>query len=536
MGFGRPNRAKSSRNIGGRSKTPKRRIGKKLKAIGAQPINLNKKNVRALVYQDKSASKVNPKNSRQAGGRIRPSRELSISSDDESSQDSNQPDSEFDENMDSSNSVSPNRSSKTLKKKKRDSADIKGIQRRKTKLSNFEARKQSHHHEQSSSNINIRLGSVEPKERGRKGKHPKLSTQNRRNRSRSHILKPNMPTTKPIQSNKGYLQGTKSSHSRVRDKTPKTPTLKYQKPKAASKPKKNLNKSTTRIPLSKRNYNKSTNNLKANTSRSRTPVNKNKPNPRSKRSQQLNKSKKNIKPADPKKKKKIKKTRKNDLIDDDMFNNDDLFAKLNQLTKLNKKIEHQSLIDNGLIDEEKEDLLENPSIELSDVDSEQSDISIPEVEAIENNLRSKLDANKNRRKVRDCGKKKDNGKSFIENQLQQFKEQRRRKIKPSEIDFDRLMNPKHKKKPAELKSECTFQPMLSKKSLNLANKLGNAKERLYHQKSINYSRTPEKYVDKENTFAPKIGAKSKYLDQKKGGHALRRHERLLQMVRLNPRC
>jgi hypothetical protein len=74
------------------------------------------------------------------------------------------------------------------------------------------------------------------------------------------------------------------------------------------------------------------------------------------------------------------------------------------------------------------------------------------------------------------------------------------------------MNPKHKKKPAELKTECTFQPMLSKKSLNLASKLGNTKERLYTKKSINYSRTPEKYVNKENTFTPKIGAKSKYID------------------------
>jgi hypothetical protein len=39
------------------------------------------------------------------------------------------------------------------------------------------------------------------------------------------------------------------------------------------------------------------------------------------------------------KKPKIKKTKKQSLIDDNMFNNDDLFAKLNQLTKLNKKIE-----------------------------------------------------------------------------------------------------------------------------------------------------------------------------------------------------
>ena len=64
----------------------------------------------------------------------------------------------------------------------------------------------------------------------------------------------------------------------------------------------------------------------------------------------------------------------------------------------------------------------------------------------------------------------------------------------------------------------------------MASKLGDAQERLQNKKSINYSRTPEKIADKENTFVPKIGAKSKYLDEKKGKDGLTRHERLLQMV------
>jgi hypothetical protein len=131
MGFGRPKNAISTRSITKASKTPKRKMSKKLNQIATNPVGLNKKNVRALVYQDRSASKA--KSTRKLSDRTRGRRharlrELSISSDsfDESSQDSNQPNSEADSLQDQSNeSISPNRSSKTLKKSKRETGDIK---------------------------------------------------------------------------------------------------------------------------------------------------------------------------------------------------------------------------------------------------------------------------------------------------------------------------------------------------------------------------------------------------------------------------
>lgn len=239
--------------------------------------------------------------------------------------------------------------------------------------------------------------------------------------------------------------------------------------------------------------------------------------------------------------KKIKRM-KEPLLKESMFNNDDLFAKLNQLTKLNKKMEKQSLIEDGLIDPDrnnnknkKNKIVDNDDSFLSEgFGSENSDVLIPETKAIEHNLRSKIQTNKANKKqevmVATNKNKQQKNNSFIEKQLQEFKEQRQRKIRPSEIDFDRHFNSKHKKKTTELKSECTFQPMLSKKSLNMADKLGEVSERLYNKKSLNYSKTPEKSANKENTFAPKISAKSVYLDQKKAGYGLTRHERLLQMV------
>ena len=71
---------------------------------------------------------------------------------------------------------------------------------------------------------------------------------------------------------------------------------------------------------------------------------------------------------------------------------------------------------------------------------------------------------------------------------------------------------------------------MSKKSLQIASRLGDTQDRLQNKKSINYSRNLDKSAEKENTFVPKIGAKSKYIDEKKGREGLTRHERLLQMV------
>lgn len=540
IGFGRPKKGTSTRSIA--SRTPKRKRSTKLHQIASNPMNLNKKNVRALVYKDRSTSKVKStqKISATRGRQHKHQRELSISSDSfdeesESSQDQNQPLSEDSSQKGSSNSsISPNRSSKTLKKKKRHTNDIHAIQRRKTKISNpmkkgNNVRKSSFNQKDSPTNTNSNIHQGDSKYKSRK----KTSSQIPRARnSRSRVNKfsndTNMPTTQPIKSNKRYLQPTQVSQTRNKEKTArqianeradKRIALKYQRPQF--KKRKRSRTPTNANPDQVRN----------NASIGQHP--RNKIRGKGKALQPLDQNlPQNSRKGGPKgSKKALKRSKKASLINEDLFNNDDLFAKLNQLTKLNKKIEKQSLIEDGLIEDSEDEHRPQRAygksiLSLSDDDllseEEYLNTSVPNARAVESRLRKKIQSKKERRKQQ-------SNKSFIEQQLQQFKEQRKKKIKPSEINYDRLLNPKHKKKPSELKSECTFQPMLSKKSLNLANKLGDVKDRLYNKKSINYSRNQEKYANKENTFTPKISAKSKYIDEKKGGHALTRHERLLQM-------
>lgn len=99
----------------------------------ASPINLSQKNIRALVYQDKSANKQANK-SPLAKSKQRPSKNLSISSEDDNvSSDSNRP--ENDKDDDTKSEKSQNKNSKTLKKQtKKQEADLQQIQTRKTKV------------------------------------------------------------------------------------------------------------------------------------------------------------------------------------------------------------------------------------------------------------------------------------------------------------------------------------------------------------------------------------------------------------------
>ena len=114
--------------------------------------------------------------------------------------------------------------------------------------------------------------------------------------------------------------------------------------------------------------------------------------------------------------------------------------------------------------------------------------------------------------------------NFLKKKIIQIKEKRTKKI-----DYDRLLNPKHVKKASNLKNECTFQPMLSKKSLDLASKLGDAKSRLYSKKSINYN-SKIGLEDESQKFQPKINQRSKFLDQRKGSQKMKRFEKLNKMV------
>ena len=125
-------------------------------------------------------------------------------------------------------------------------------------------------------------------------------------------------------------------------------------------------------------------------------------------------------------------------------------------------MERQGLIENGYLDEDQDDhvdLLEDMEHD-SDIDKSEVNLKTPDVQEIERNLRKKLEQKKT--KYTPKAKKETSPvasattKSFIEQQIQEFKDQRNRKVKPSEIDFERLLNPKHKKKPTEIESHCSF--------------------------------------------------------------------------------
>lgn len=178
--------------------------------------------------------------------------------------------------------------------------------------------------------------------------------------------------------------------------------------------------------------------------------------------------------------------KKKKIVDDldKSLDKEDLFSKLNELTQMNR--EYQRI----------------------------KDVATP------NSSRgSSVSANQKKRE-----KKK--AEDFLKDQLAKIKKKKKSYI---DIDYDRLLNPKHKKKATEIRSECTFQPLLSKKSLDMASKLGNAKRRLYSKRNINAQNNA---VMKENepNFQPKINQKSKFIDMKKGGGRYERHERLNKLV------
>lgn len=197
----------------------------------------------------------------------------------------------------------------------------------------------------------------------------------------------------------------------------------------------------------------------------------------------------NMKSRTPRRKEKPK----NEELDNSL-DKDDLFSKLNELTKFNKEYDRV--------------------IQMS---HSNSPISKKENIKPENGSRQETKVNKKQKKAEE----------FLKNKMSQMK---RRKKKHVEIDYDRLLNPKYKKKASELKDECTFQPLLSKKSMDLAAKMGSAKKRLYNKKTPNNTKKPP-IDDNLSSFRPKINQKSKFIDMKKGGYKHQRHERLNKLVR-----
>jgi len=177
-------------------------------------------------------------------------------------------------------------------------------------------------------------------------------------------------------------------------------------------------------------------------------------------------------------------------VDDD-FEGDDLFSKLNAYSKY--------------CDEAKR--LREPS-------SPQKDL------AFNQRGNGRIESNANEQQEFEA-------EEFLLQKVNKIRQVRRSNI---EIDYARLVNPSHRKKPTELRNECTFQPMLSKNSLDLASKLGDAKSRLYTQKSINKSKRQSIEVDSDKSFQPRINERSKYLDKKNGHDRYLRHERLGIMV------
>lgn len=89
--------------------------------------------------------------------------------------------------------------------------------------------------------------------------------------------------------------------------------------------------------------------------------------------------------------------------------------------------------------------------------------------------------------------------------------------------LERAVQPRHKKKPVELPEKCSFQPMLSKQSLAILDRVGYDKERLYQ------SKTPVKEEDREGGPQPRLCEKSVHIDQHRHRPDLPRHELLSRM-------
>lgn len=127
-------------------------------------------------------------------------------------------------------------------------------------------------------------------------------------------------------------------------------------------------------------------------------------------------------------------------------------------------------------------------------------------------------------------KEKANAEEFLKKQIIEFKEnspKKKRTPAQSSIDLQRVSQPRLKKQAVQIANECSFQPMLSKKSLAIVQKNGYSRDNLYQ------SRTPKKAEpdqEESESYKPKLCQKSKYIDQVKRRLEMPRHEMLSRMV------
>lgn len=129
-------------------------------------------------------------------------------------------------------------------------------------------------------------------------------------------------------------------------------------------------------------------------------------------------------------------------------------------------------------------------------------------------------------------KDKAKAEEFLKKQITDFKEnspRKKRSAVQSSIDLQRVSQPRFKKQAVQIANECSFQPMLSKKSLAIVQKNGYSKDNLYQ------SRTPKKNeddADESDAYRPKLCQKSMHIDQAKRRLEMPRFEVLGRMVNL----
>ena len=227
---------------------------------------------------------------------------------------------------------------------------------------------------------------------------------------------------------------------------------------------------------------------------------------------------------------------------DDSLDKDDLFSRLNQYTNYNNEMQKlKSINDKDLSNNLDEDLNEKKMI-LRDSTLYNTN-SIAEKSLLNNNMKEKkkkiqpkidtglrkfnknFDTYQNNKENFEPGScSRNNAEVFLADKIKKFK-------KKKKFNLDRLMNPKHKKKTTEIKNECTFQPMLSRRSLTIASKSVSKK---INQKRYSRSPTPKakaiqeykEFQSNTPTFKPKINSKSKYLDSKNHKNIKNRINRL----------
>lgn len=173
-----------------------------------------------------------------------------------------------------------------------------------------------------------------------------------------------LPVTKPIKESKNYMKPTRSIDPKAQVKTTQKGNIDLTKGKTdlAKKPKnEENNQRTSKSPVPAAKSKAYGNNYGAISERESTRHDANR----------HDRSRSNISKAGGNKLKETKKTaqiepnnqkntsnkgpvatrpKSKSLLDDSLFNNDDLFSKLNKLTKLNQKAERHDLIENGFIE------------------------------------------------------------------------------------------------------------------------------------------------------------------------------------------